>query len=155
MDAGAGSARHRRDGHAVARNVDAGFRKQSAQALIHPRRGADPPAFDGGNIAALRFQIRVHHQKPVHALGLRADQLDAAKIGKRGERRMRRTADEIDRAVAQRGIGLVDWKNQFERDIEPFGFEKSELDRRFGREIRVGNHIRDGKFHRLNFFLGL
>src|SRR5215813_14180914 len=68
---------------------------------------------------------------------------------------MRRTPDEIDRAVTQRRIGLVDRENQFERDIESLGFEKSQLDRRFGWEIRVGNHIRDGKFHRINFFFGV
>ena len=72
----------------------------------------------------LALEIGVHDQKPVHALRLRADQFDAPEIGKRRQRRVRRTADEIDRAVAQRRVGFIDRENQFERDIEPFGLEK-------------------------------
>src|SRR5215831_8242556 len=60
---------------------------------------------------------------------------------------MRRAADEIDRAVTQRRIGLVDREDHFERHIETLGFEESELDRSFGREIRVRDHVGDGEFH--------
>jgi hypothetical protein len=42
---------------------------------------------------------------------------------------MRRAADQIDRAVAQRRIALVDRVDQLERDIEPFLLEATELDR--------------------------
>jgi len=48
---------------------------------------------------------------------------------------VRRAADEIDLAVAQRFVSLVDGVNQLERDIEPFGLEETELDRGLGNEI--------------------
>src|SRR5262249_51165334 len=119
----------------VPRNIDASLRKKRAQALIDPRRRADAAALDDGKVAPFRFEVGVHYQEPVHALGLRADQFDAAKIGENGQRRMCRTADEVDSAVPQGGIGLVDRKDQFERDVETFGLEKSKLDRRLGGEI--------------------
>ena len=55
---------------------------------------------------------------------------------------MRRAADEIDRAVAQRAIGLVDREDQLQRDVEPFLLEKAELDAatagKYEFEIRSG-----------------
>src|SRR5581483_8047720 len=75
------------------------------------------------------------------------DQLRAFEIGKRREYRVRRAADEIDRAVAQRLVGLVDWVDQFERDIEPFGLEKAEFDRGFGDEIGRRDFVRNSEFH--------
>ena len=119
----------------MARNIDAGLGKKRAQAFVDPRRRADAAALDDGKVAAFCFEVRVHNQEPIHALGLRADQFDAAKIGESGQRRMRRTANEVDSAVAQGGIGLVDRKDQFERDVETFGLEKSKLDRCLGGEI--------------------
>ena len=105
---------HRRDLHLVAREIDPGRGEQAAQAHVDPGCGADAAAFDDRQIAALRLQIGVHHQKPVHALRLRADKLHAAKIGKRRQRRMRRAADEIDRAVAQCRVGAIDRENELE-----------------------------------------
>jgi hypothetical protein len=60
---------------------------------------------------------------------------------------MRRTADEIDRAIAQGRIGLVDREDQFERDIEPLSLEEAEFDRGLRWEIRVGDHVRHGELH--------
>src|SRR5579863_1309832 len=89
----------------------------------------------------------MHHQKPVHTPRLRADEFRAAKIRKRGQRRMRRAADKIDRAVAQRRVSFVDRKDEFELDIETLGLEEAKLDRGFGRKIRIRDHIRHGEFH--------
>ena len=149
IDAGADRARHRRDLHLVADKIDAGLGQQSAQAFIDPRRGADAASFDDGEIAAAGAKIGMHDQEPIHALRLRADELDAMKSRKRGERRMRRAADEIDRPVAQRLVGLVDRKYQFQGDVEPFGFEEAQFDCRFGRKIRIRDHVRHGNLHGL------
>ena len=54
FDAGIGRARHRRDLHLVAFEIDAGLDEQAAQAFVDPRRGADAAALDDGNIAASR-----------------------------------------------------------------------------------------------------
>src|SRR6185503_15472020 len=81
-------------------------------------------------------EVLMHDKKPVHALGLRAEQLDALPLRKGGECRMSRPANKVDRARAQRGIGLVDRKNQLQLDVEPFFFEESKLDGGDGREIR-------------------
>src|ERR1700760_2800794 len=60
---------------------------------------------------------------------------------------MRRTADKIDCSLTQRRVGLIDRKNQFELDVETFGFEESKLHRGFGGEIGIRNHIRHSDFH--------
>ena len=60
---------------------------------------------------------------------------------------MRRAADEIDRAVAQRRIGLVDRKDQLELDIEPLGLEEAKLDRGLGRKIGIRDHVGHGELH--------
>src|SRR6185503_7887331 len=96
------------------------------------------------------LQVLMHDKKPVHALGLRAEQLDALPLRKSGERRMSGSANEVDRARAQRGIGLIDRKNQLQLDVEPLFFEESKLDGGDGREIRVRNHVRHGKLHHAN-----
>ena len=101
-------------------------------------QGAAPmrAALDDVDIAALGAEIGVHDQEPVHALRLRAEELHALPFGKRRQRRMRRAADEIDRAVAQGRIGLVDREDQLEVDVEPFCRKKPEFDGRDGRENR-------------------
>src|ERR1700685_4304396 len=106
-------------------------------AISSPRR---PVLTHGAEIGA-------HHQKPVHALGLCCDQLGALVTWKRRGHRVCRAADEIDLAVAQRFVGLVDGVDQLERDIEAFGFEETELDRGLGNEIGRRNLIRDCKLH--------
>ena len=141
-------ARHRRDRDLVALEIDARRDQQSAQAGIDPRRRADRAAFDDAQIAALGAEIGAHHQEPIHALRLRGDQLGAFEIGKCRQHRVRGAADEIDLAVAQRLVGLVDRIDQLERDIEPFGFEKAELDRGFGNEIGRSKILSGyGEFH--------
>src|SRR5262245_66148359 len=60
---------------------------------------------------------------------------------------MRGSADEIDRALAQRRVALVDGVDQLERDIEAFLLEATELDRGDRGEIRVRDHVGHGEFH--------
>src|SRR5262249_40680384 len=84
---------------------------------------------------------------PVHALRLRAEQLDALPLREGRQRRMRRAADEIDRAVAHLRVALVDREDHLELDVEPFLLEEAELDRRDGGEVRVRDDVRDGEFH--------
>jgi len=131
------NAGHRRDVDLVAIEIDAGGHQQPAQAGIDPWRGADGAAFDDAEIAALGADIGAHHQEPVHALGLGGDQLGAFITGKRRRDCVRGAADEIDLAVAQCLVGLVDRVDQLERDIEPFGFEETELDRGLGEPQRL------------------
>src|SRR5437764_478493 len=83
----------------VARQVDAGLDQQAPQPDVDPRRRADALAFDYADVTARGAEILVHHQEPVHALALRAEELGALPLRERGERRMRRPADEVDRAV--------------------------------------------------------
>ena len=147
IDAGAKRAGHRRNGHVVAYKIDSGGCQKAAQAFVDPGRRTDTAAFDDGEIAAFGAEIGMHDEKPIHALGLRADELCALKAWKRGERRMRRAADKIDRAVAQRRIGLIDRKDQFEFDIEPLGLEEAKLDRGLGRKIGIGYHVGHGELH--------
>ena len=60
---------------------------------------------------------------------------------------MRGPADEIDRSVAQSCIGFVDRIDQLKRDVEAFALEHAELDRRDRGEIRVRDHVGNGKLH--------
>src|SRR5215471_16925767 len=60
---------------------------------------------------------------------------------------MRGSADEIDRALAQRRVTLVDRVDQLERDIEAFLLEATELDRGDRGEIRVRDHVGHGELH--------
>jgi hypothetical protein len=50
---------------------------------------------------------------------------------------MRGAADEVDLAVAQRRVAVVDRVDQLERDVEAFLLEHAELDCRDRGEIRV------------------
>src|SRR6516165_1226188 len=59
----------------------------------------------------------------------------------------RGSADEIDRAVAQRRVALVDGVDELERDIEAFLLEAIKLDRGDRGEIRVRDHVGHGEFH--------
>src|SRR6516165_4441167 len=147
IHAGALRARHRRDLHLIAREVDAGFDQQAAQPHVDPRRRADAASLHDAKIATLAAEILVHDQEPVHALALRAQKLGALPARKRRQRRMRRSADEIDRAVTQRRVALVDGVDQLERDIEPFPLEATELDRSDRGEVRVRDHVGHGEFH--------
>ena len=127
-------------------SMPAAVSKPRSPISTHGRR-PDAPALDAADIAAPGTEIRVHHQEPIHALRLRAEELDALPLRKGGECRMRRSADQIDRAVAQRRIGLVDREDQLELDVQPLALEEAELDRRNGGEIRVRDHVGHGELH--------
>src|SRR5712671_786577 len=60
---------------------------------------------------------------------------------------MRRAADEIDGAIAQRLIGAIDRKDQLGRDIEPLALEEAEFGGGQGREIRIRDQIRYRELH--------
>src|SRR5439155_3498219 len=60
---------------------------------------------------------------------------------------MRRTADEINGAVAQRLIGAIDREDQLGRDLKPLALEKPQLGRRQRGEIGGRNQIRYREFH--------
>ena len=109
------------------RGADRARRRSSRRAQPHldPGRRADAPALERREVAARDAEVGAHHQEPVHALRQRAEQLDAAPFRERRQRAMRRAADEIDLAVAQRLIGAVDRKDQLGRDVEPLGARKT------------------------------
>jgi len=117
-------------------HVDSRVLEHRAQSHVDPRRGAEAPPLHHLQIAARRAEIRVHHQEPVHPLRLRAEQLHAVPLRKCRERRVRRAADEVDRAVAERAVRRVDRKEQLDLDVEPLGLEEAELHRRDDREVR-------------------
>src|SRR5262249_28992411 len=81
------------------------------------------------------------------ALGLCTEELRAVPFRKCGERRMRRSAHEIDSPVPQRGVGLVHRKNQFQGDVETFVSKEAKFDRCGGGKIGIGNDIGNGEFH--------
>ena len=116
---------------------------QGAAPMLRP--------FTRRDVAARDAEVAAHHQEPVHALGLGAEELDALPLRKRRQRRMRGAADEIDRAVAQRHVGLVDRKDQLDLDVEPFLLEESELRGGNRREVRIRDHVGDGEFHGVGF----
>ena len=117
--------------------IDAGLQQQPAQPHLDPRRRTDAAALNGTDVAALGAEILMQDQKPVHALGLRAQQLHALPLRKRGERRMRGAADEIHAAIAQGLIGLIDGKNELELNVEPLLLEEAKLDRGDRRKIGI------------------
>src|SRR5205823_7154311 len=112
-----------------------------------PGRRADAPAPQCREIPARDAELVAHDEKPVHALRQRAEQFDAAPFGKGGKRAMRRAADKIDGAVAQRLIGAIDRKDQLGRDIESLALEEAEFGGRQGREIRIRDQIRYRELH--------
>ena len=60
---------------------------------------------------------------------------------------MCRAADEVDRAVAQLAIAIVDGVDELERDVEPFFPEETQLNRRRGGEVGGRDQVRDGELH--------
>jgi hypothetical protein len=72
---------------------------------------------------------------------------------------MRRTADEIQLAVAQSFIGPRDREKKLDRRIETLSFEETEFHRRDRRKIRRRDHVGNGdaKWHgfRTHLFSGL
>ena len=107
-------------------------------------------ALDHVDVAALGAELLIHDQKPVHALRLGTEQLDAPPLRKGRQRRMGRAADEVDGAVAQCRIGLVDRENQLERYIEALPLEEAQFDGRRGRKIRVRDEVRNRDLHRVD-----
>src|SRR4029079_6943793 len=103
-----GRHRRRRDLHVVALRIDAVLLQQLNEADVDQWRSADPPAFHGFDIAALHLEVRAHNQEPVGVLRQRGDKLYPWPSRECGWRRMRRAADEIRLAVAQRLVALAD-----------------------------------------------
>src|SRR5262249_46623056 len=145
--AGRPGARHRGDLHGVAHEIDPGADEECTQSHFDPRRGADAAAFDARDIAALDAEVVVHDQEPVHALGLCTEELHALPLGKCRQRRMSRSADEIDCTIAQRRVGLVDRKYELDFDVHPLLLEEAELRGGDRWKIGVGNHVGYGEFH--------
>ena len=104
-------------------------------------------AFDGADVAALHLEVRAHDQEPVGVLRQRAEELHALPFRKRRRRRMRRAADEVGLAVAQRLVALADRIDQLELGIEALLLEEAHLHRRDGGEVRVGDEIGNDDFH--------
>src|SRR4029450_10495927 len=102
----------------------------------------DAAALDHVEVAALGAELLIYDQKPVHALRLGAEQLDAPPLRKSRKCRMGRATDEVDGAVAQCRIGLVDRKNQLERHIEALLLEEPQFDGRRSRKIWGRDDIR-------------
>src|SRR5690606_19660250 len=117
------------------------------EAHVHPRRRADRTALDHRPIALLTGQIRPHDEEPVHALPLRAEQLDTVPFRKRRQRRMRRTAYEIDVSIAQHLVAAIDRKDQLQLDVEAFVGKTAKLDRSAGREITVRYQVGNSDLH--------
>src|SRR5262249_52251172 len=149
IDASALGAWHWRDLYLA--GADAGFEQQSAQPHVDPRRRADAASLHHAEVAALAAKVLVHHQEPVHALSLGAQELGAAPLRKRRQRGMRGAANEIDRAVAHRRVAFVDRVDQLERNVEAFLLEATELDRRDRGKIRVRDHVGYGELHLRHF----
>ena len=142
-----GRHRRRRDLHVVALRIDAVFLQQLDQADVDQRRRADPLALHGVDVAALDLEVRAHDQEPVGVLRQRAEELDALPFRKRRRRRMRRAADEIGLAVAQRLVAFADRIDQLQLRIEALFLEEAHLHRGDGGEIRVGDEIGNDDFH--------
>ena len=60
---------------------------------------------------------------------------------------MCRAADEVDRALAQLAIAIVDGVDELERDVEPFFPEETQLHRRSGGEVGGRDQVRDGELY--------
>src|SRR5262249_30062138 len=80
IDTGAARARYGSNLDVVALWIDSRADQQLAKPHLDPGRRADPAPADHVKVASLRLEVRAHHQKPVHALRLRADELDALPV---------------------------------------------------------------------------
>jgi hypothetical protein len=101
-----------------------------------------------GEIPTANAEIGAHHQEPVHALRLGAQQLDALPFRKSGDQQMGGAADEFEAAVLHCGERMLDRNHQLKRDVEPFTREEAELHGRHRGEVGVGDQIGDGELHR-------
>ena len=68
---------------------------------------------------------------------------------------MRRTCHEIDFAIAQRGIGLVDRKHELDRCVYSMLGEFSELNRRDRGEVRGRDEVGDCNLNGLTWHIAL
>ena len=139
---------NRRDRHRIPLRVDAGFGEEAAQAHGNPVGGTDPAALHHPQIAALRSQIGAHHQEPVHALRLCAQELDVAPFGKTGDEEVSRTTDELQAAVTHGRERMLDRHDQFQGDVEPLAFEEAKLNGRNRGEIGVRDQVGHRELHR-------
>src|SRR6266849_2444033 len=121
------------------------LRSSSAFAAVTPKLTPAPTApGTGAMLTRSRSRSRPastkRRRRPTSTHG-------AAPLRERRQRCMGGAADEIDGAVAQRRVALVDGVDQLERDVEALLAEQAELDRRDGGEIRVRDHVRHGELH--------
>ncbi len=132
---GADRAGHGSNPHLIFFQIDPRLHQQPAKTHFDPRGGADESSFDNADVAARWPQVGPHDQEPVHALRLGTEQPDAFPFRECSERRMRRSADKVHGAIAQRLVTLVHREDQLERNIEPFAREEAKFDRGRGGEI--------------------
>ena len=100
-------------------------------------RRADPAPFDRAEIAGHRVEIGSHHQEPVHALRLRAQQLGAMPFRKAADHEMRGAAEKFEAAVVERRKRLFHRHHELKLDVEAFALEHPEFDRGDDREIGI------------------
>src|SRR5262249_13638521 len=94
VDAFSGRARHRRDFHIVPIEIKTGLNEKPAKPHVDPGRCSDAATLNHLEIPSPGSQVLMHDKKPVHALSLRTEQLDALPLRKGGERRMSGSANE-------------------------------------------------------------
>jgi hypothetical protein len=85
------------------------------------------------------MQIAADHQKPIGVLAASGKQFGALPFGEGKQRRMRRTDDEIEIAVAQRFEGFRNGKQQIDRSIKALLLKKTHLHGSDNGEIRIGH----------------
>ena len=123
--------------------------EQLDQADVDQRCRADLAAFDNAEVAAPGIEVLAHDQEPVGVLRQRAEEFDPVPFGKCRRRRMRRAADKIGFAVAQRLVAFTDRIDQLKLGIDALLLEEAHLHRRDGGKVGVGDEIGDHDFHEL------
>ena len=113
----------------IAFRVDPRGGEQTAQAHLDPWRGADAAPLDDVELTAPGAEIGVHHEEPVHALSLRAQESDPLPFWERRQRGVRRTTDEVHGPIAKRTVRGVNREDHLQLDVEPFGLEEPQFNR--------------------------
>jgi hypothetical protein len=80
-------------------------------------------------------------------LRLRREQTRAAEVRKSGQCRVRRPADEIHFAPAQRFVGRAHREKQLHLHLKARALKETEIGRSDHREIGIGNQVRYDKSH--------
>src|SRR5580704_10378333 len=142
--------RRRHDLRVALLHVQSRFGQQMPQAenrRFH-RRG-NTQAFERVEIAALDIEVSANGQKPVGILRQRAQQLGALPSRKRAGRRIGRTAEEMQRAVAQSLRPGPRAELAHELDVDALLLEESQISRGNRDEIRGRIQIGDRKLEHL------